>query len=100
MAKGPAPRHAMTKFPRDPLISRHPQPMTAAEARREVRRATQLRRRVPLGHPYGVAPVWTPYPLARLLAALVRAFAGPGAVSGSRPRRRSGSAHKSRGRSR
>lgn len=84
----------MTKFPRDPLISRHPAPMTAGEARREVRRARELRRRVPLGHPYGVAPVWTPYPLALLVAAAVRALRAQAEVSGPRPRRRSGSARR------
>lgn len=88
----------MTHFPRDPLISRHPAPMTAAEARREVRRAAQLRRRVPLGHPFGVVPVWTPYPLALLVAAVVRAVARRGEVSGPRPVRRSGSARRSRAR--
>lgn len=69
----------MPNFPRDPLISRHPAPMSAGEARREVRRAAQLRRRVPLGHPFGVAPLWIPYPLALLIAAVVRALARGGA---------------------
>jgi len=90
----------MPNFPRDPLISRHPAPMTAAEARREVRRATQLRRRVPVGHPFGVAPVWTPYPLALVIAAVVRALGRAEPVSGPRPRRRSGSARRSPERSR
>lgn len=89
----------MTHFPRDPLISRYPEPMTAGEARREVRRALQLRRRVPLGHPYGVAPTWLPYPLALLVAMFVRAVAEGATPSGSRPRRR-GSARRSRVRSR
>lgn len=91
----------MSDFPRDPLISRHPAPMTAAEARREVRRARGLRRRVPRDHPYGVVPLLTPYWLARLVAALVRAVDDPSraAVSATR-RRRSGSGRKPPGRSR
>ena len=55
----------MPDFPRDPLISRHPAPLTAGEARAEVRQALRLRRRVPLAHPYGLLPVWVPYALAR-----------------------------------
>jgi hypothetical protein len=61
----------MSGFPRDPLISRHPAPLTARQARQEVRRATGLRRRVPAGHPYGVLPLWTPFAIARLVSSLV-----------------------------
>lgn len=81
----------MPDFPRDPLISRYPAPMTAAEARREVRRAAQLRRRVPLGHPYGLVPLWTPYPIAKLVAAVARALSErPRQPPKGRGRRRSG----------
>jgi hypothetical protein len=61
----------MPGFPRDPLITRHPAPLTARQAREEVRDARGLRRRVPAGHPYGVLPLWIPYGLARLVSALV-----------------------------
>jgi hypothetical protein len=74
----------MLDFPRDPFVSRYPEPMTADEARREVKRALKLRRRVPLGHPFSVTPVWTPYPLAKLCAWLALR------LSERRPRRRSG----------
>ena len=67
----------MPDFPRDPLISRHPAPLTAAEARAEVRQAVRLRRRVPLAHPYGLLPVWVPYALARPAGPMLAGLLAP-----------------------
>lgn len=52
--------------------------MDAGSARREVIRAAKLRRRVPFSHPYGVAPLWTPYWLARAIGRLCAALEGRG----------------------
>ncbi|HEY8571724.1 hypothetical protein [Phenylobacterium sp.] len=61
----------MPRLPRDPLISRHPAPLTARQARDEVRHAGKMLRRVPAAHPYGILPLWTPYPVARLVSVIV-----------------------------
>lgn len=62
----------MIDTPIDPDISRYPQPMSARRARFEAKRARTHRVRLPKGHPYALAPTWTPYPLAQLVGVIHR----------------------------
>ena len=51
---------AASPRPINPLLSKFPAPMTAAEAKREARRARRLAFRLPDGHPYAIAPSFLP----------------------------------------
>lgn len=66
----------MIESPFDPDISRYPQPMSARRARFEAKRAQTHRLRLPKGHPYALAPTWTPYVIAQLVGLLHRLAPG------------------------